>query len=40
MNYAVNFFLLDTEKNPYMNVVISLLFMGNKRDSKKTSRTV
>lgn len=40
MDYAVNFFLLDLGKNPSMNLVISLLVMGDKRDSKKTARKV
>lgn len=39
MDYAVNFFL-GLGKNPYKNVVITPLFMGDKRDSKKTARRV
>lgn len=34
------FFLLDLGKYPYKNVVISLLFMGDKRDSKKTAKRI
>lgn len=40
MYYAVNFFLLDLGKNLYKNVIITLLSMGDKRDSKKTARRV